>query len=184
MSKRSRLWLTVTFGAICGLANPNLACSEDDSEPNWQFGESEMRDSVEGTYTLSDPVSGGSVTVNLKQDRPSATDAAGSAARLRCGNVNRSFIQPAGACDTYYSSEIVLTARIGSTLPQIASGQYPGRFVVDGTRLMDGRISIELGSLRVLEATFDAPEIGNWRLDTEGERLLLMSVSVSDAGSL
>ena len=85
------------------VVNPNLACSSD-PDGDFDYGEAEMEQGVVGTY--SGTAEGSDEAIILVVRRAPAPRGANGATSLRpqCGS--RSFVAPAGACDSASSMAV------------------------------------------------------------------------------
>jgi hypothetical protein len=159
------------LGLVAALINPGFACSSEpdegeDSAPAWAFDQADMRAVVEGDYALLDP-DDNLIRVTVRQ-APTAAKQLGSSLRLQCGNVERSFVAPAGACFTSYWSKLPVVATIESESAFIASGEYQGLFTVDGLKLQFAELSLDIGAdAHVLGSYFDG-KFADWTFRADG----------------
>jgi len=154
------------------LINPMVGCNSSEDEPEFTYGETDMRDAVTGTYVGVLAATGETVTLELDEATvaPSGTNATQSTKSLQCGT--RTFIKPAAACDS--GTEMPLQGNIASSGTKIVSGDLKaGSFVIMSRLLDGGNLSLTLADGATITASHSASEgMVNWLLrTTDGETL-------------
>jgi hypothetical protein len=162
--KRILTTITVALGAF--LLNPMVACQSEESEPEFTYGETEVRAAVTGTYQGTLAGTGETITVTLDEATASNTTATQSLRNVQCGT--RSFIKPAAACVSMTQMAVIgtLTASNGS----VPNGNFTGTFSVYSRLLTTGDLSLTTASGDSLRATYnaDANDFTNWVYTASG----------------
>jgi hypothetical protein len=148
--------MAFTLAVIAFLLNPGFACSPSDDSTQFEYGETEMRAAVEGTWEMVLQASSGarsSLTVQIAE----ATEKKDGSALLRpdrrrglirsaaaCGS--QSFIKPAGACVSESTMPIEVAYVSGDQ--RFQNVVMSGLFVIPSEKLIPGRIELQLGDMR------------------------------------
>ncbi|MGC4067921.1 MAG: hypothetical protein QM784_25370 [Polyangiaceae bacterium] len=156
------------------LINPIVGCVSSEDDPEFTFGETEMRAAVKGTYVGQLPSTGETVTLELDEatEAPRGTSATQSVKRIQCGS--RTFIRTAAACAA--ATEMPLQGSVASNGTTIASGELQSGSFRVMSRLLDGGDStLKLPDGATLTASHSAEEgMVNWQLvTTDGQSLTL-----------
>jgi hypothetical protein len=132
--------------------NPTFACGPAEAE--YQYGASEMRAAVEGTWSFSlTPVDGPptQVTVRLEQapTAPASMARASGRALVRaaqaCGT--RTLVKSAGACDDISQMPLVVTYVSGDSA--FSTAPLSGNFNVYSTVFTSGELQLKVGSYQI-----------------------------------
>lgn len=173
-----RLGSVLCFGLLATLVNPAFACSSDEETADWQYDEADMKAAVEGEYVLRATGASETATVEITQ-RP-----ASSARRLQCGTFERSFLKKAGACATERITEMAIEAKLESSIPDIPSGTYTGRFTVEGKKLAFGQLLVSIMEDATLEAEYEEGALSDWRFLRGGKpSFTLVRIESAEADS-
>jgi len=143
---RNLLWLVPV--AVFFL-NPNLACSD---EPQFKYGDAEMRAAVEGDWTLTLTLESGAVpvTVHIEQSATAPTASARRAPRLlraahACGT--RTLIKGAGACIDLTEMPLTVTYVAGNEA--FTGVPMSGTFRVEGLIFARGDLLLTIGAYQI-----------------------------------
>lgn len=142
------------FGLAAFLLHPGFACG--DAEPNYRYGEAELRAAVEGDWELSVMRSKGpplELTLHLEQGEATAASAQANHATGRsllrsahaCGT--RTLLASARACTD--STEMPLTVSFVAGEPSFEGARLTGNFRVDSLIFDVGTLHLGLGELQV-----------------------------------
>lgn len=160
------------FGLAAFLLNPGFACGS--AEPDYQYGDAELRAAVEGDWALSVTSSSAApleLTLRLEQRAETA------ARHLERGAPPRALLRSAHACGTRTllasahacsdSTEMPLAVSFVAGDPSFETATLTGNFRVDSLIFDSGTLHLGLGELRltaqldssgiVRTATVDAP---------------------------
>jgi hypothetical protein len=162
------------------LINPMVGCVSSEDDPEFTFGETEMRAVVKGTYVGQLPATGETVTLELDEatEAPTGTRATQNAKRIQCGS--RTFIRTAAACVS--ATEMPLQGSVASNGTTIASGELQsGRFIVTNLHLDGGDLALTLPDGATLTASHSAEEgMVNWQLVTTAGQSLTLELTKSE----
>ena len=155
--KHPSLWV-LAFTVL--IINPEFACGGASStEDNFEFGEPEMIQAVEGAWrvTFARPEGPSVVTFSLEKGpaptaAPSAMPAPLPGITPQC--TSRSFLRPAAACSPM--SSLALAAKVIEAEPPIDATDGLGFFHVYGLTYRGGQAEIRFGTDMVLTANLDA----------------------------
>jgi hypothetical protein len=137
--------------------NPGIACSPGDDQAHFQYGETEMRAAVEGTWEIGVVASDGSqssATVQIVE----ATERRDGSALLRSGERHglirsaaacgsQFFIKSAGACTTASGMDLEVVYLSGDQ--RFQNIRMSGVFMIASETLVPGRLELQLGASRV-----------------------------------
>jgi hypothetical protein len=145
---RRRLWVLAlpTF-----FLNPFFAC--DSSEPDFQYGATELRAAVEGTWSVTlTPVQGAPLQGTLQLDqaaKPSAASLRRREGAIRSAHAceTRTLFKTAEACDDGTTMPLKVSFVSGDTA--LNGGTLSGEFSVPGTIFEFGNLFLQIGSYRL-----------------------------------
>jgi hypothetical protein len=142
-------------GLVAFAMNPALACSSGEDLPDWQYGQAEMAQAVEGTWRVD--YRGGangpaSATFRVVPRPPQTTLQSVPGRSLQCGN--REFFSTAAACIDM--STLYLSGEVLNTDVVLLDQQVTGSYRVMGTVYRGGELQLTVGKTLSLQATLDA----------------------------
>lgn len=149
--------LALSLALLAFFLNPGIACVSSE-EPDFKYGEAEMKAAVEGTWVLTLRASDGTLSETTLQIAQSGAAQAmmspsGSGSQrtgvirsaAACGS--RTFVKSAGACmDT---SVMPLEVALVGSSPGFENALLTGKLYVDGLTFTHGRLSLELADALV-----------------------------------
>jgi hypothetical protein len=152
---RKSAWL---IPVVVFFLNPGFACSD---EPQFQYGDAEMRAAVGGDWSFTITPAGGAateVTVHVDQavTAPGTTAAAAPArSAIRAANAcgTRTLVKGAAACVD--SSQMPLTVTFVAGDDAFQSAALSGELTVFGLAFATGNLNLTLGAYQVM-ATVNA----------------------------
>jgi hypothetical protein len=160
--KKSMLSVALSLAAL--ILNPMVACQDtsNGSDEQYNFGESEMRQTVVGTYTGTVQSTGETVIVTVTQASNTGNSTPQSVRSPQCGT--RSFVKTASACMS--STTMTLTAHLSSTNPSLGELDLTGKFDVYGSELSNGTLMLSEADGGYLSASYDdsIQGFGDWTL--------------------
>jgi hypothetical protein len=172
MKKRA---ISAVFALAALILNPMVACQDGgSSEEEYNFGESEMREAVAGTYTGTIQSTGETVVVTVTQASTTGTTTPQSVRSLQCGT--RSFVKTASACIT--STTMPLAAHLSSPNASLGEIDLAGNFDVYGADLTNGSLALNAKAGGRLSATYDKSSegFGDWTFtDERGSWVLVLT---------
>jgi hypothetical protein len=151
--------LALVLAVLGFFLNPGFACSPSD-EPQFHYGEPEMKAAVEGTWLLTLRASDGTLSETTLQIAESSkaqawlspTAPGGSygtgviRAAAACGS--RTFVKAAGACTD--GSEMPLDIVVTGGDPRFQGVSSSGGLSVPSTYFTQGMLSLKLGDFSVM----------------------------------
>jgi hypothetical protein len=141
-------------GLVAFAMNPALACSSGEDLPDWQYGQAEMAQAVEGTWRVDYRGANGPASATFRvQSRPPQTTLQSVPGRsLQCGN--REFFSTAAAC--IEMSTLYLSGEVLNTDVVLQDQQVSGSYRVMGTVYRGGELQLTVGKTLSIQATVDA----------------------------
>ena len=149
--------LTLSLALLAFFLNPGFACSPSD-EPDFKYGEAEMKAAVEGTWLLTLRASDGTVSETTLQIAQSGTAQAMLSPRgsgssrtglirsaAACGT--RTFVKSAGACIDM--SELPLDIAFVSGDPRFQGTALTGSLRIMSLIFTEGTLDLGLGGMSV-----------------------------------
>jgi hypothetical protein len=150
--------LAISMAVLAFFLNPGLACTSGSEEPEFQYGEAEMKSAVEGTWVLVVSRSSTSpteeITLQLAESSKAQPDKMqvmrnGRAGLVRsaaaCGT--RTFVTSAHACADL--SEMPLDVALVNGPADYKDAVMSGRLMVGSLIFTQGDFSLSLGALSV-----------------------------------
>lgn len=153
--------VSAAFALAVLILNPMVACQDTSgSDEQYNFGESEMRQTVAGTYTGTVQSTGETVVVTVTQDSTTGSTTPQSVRSPQCGT--RSFVKTVSACIS--STTMTLAAHLSSTHPSLGEIDLTGKFDVYGSELSNGTLMLSETDGGYLSATYDdsLQGFGDW----------------------
>jgi hypothetical protein len=147
--------LAMSLALVAFLVNPWFACTGQD-EPEFTYGEAEMKAAVEGTWVLT-LASGGAnqeITLQVSESNKALPDQMQAMQKSQrsfvrsaaaCGN--RTFVSSAHACAD--SSSMPLAVSMVSGPDTYKDAEMSGSLMVGSLNFTRGELGLTLGSLRV-----------------------------------
>lgn len=149
--------LAMSLAVLAFVFNPGFACTGED-EPAYQYGESEMKSAVEGTWVLSvrqpDGIAVEEITVAVVESSKAQPSQSQSSARLHSGLIRsaaacgtRTFVASAQACID--SSEMPLDVTFVAGPDNYENAPMSGQLAVHSLIFSLGHLQLTLGGLSV-----------------------------------
>jgi hypothetical protein len=146
--------LAIAAAALVFFLNPGFGCSADD--PDFQYGEVEMKSAVEGTWvlTLGEATSPSKEEITLRVTQSSKDPSKGAQAQHRTGLIrsaaaceNRTFVASAHACDNY--SQMPLDVALVGGPDSYKDVRLSGALLVGSLVFTRGTFSLSMGSVSI-----------------------------------
>lgn len=149
--------LALSLALLTFFLNPGFACTSSE-DPEFKYGEAEMRAAVEGTWLLTLRASDGTLSETTLQiaesSKAQAFRTTTPGGRYRTGVIrsaaacgSRTFVKSAGACTDL--SEMPLEVAFVSGNPRFQNASLSGMLLIGSLTFVQGMINLGLGDVSV-----------------------------------